>query len=66
MRCPVLWLQGTADQVDSVANAEEEIALFTGSSNPELRIIDGGQHFMSASHPDIVNAAAVEFVRRWI
>ena len=66
VRCPVLWLQGTADQVYSVANAEEEIALFTGSSNTELRIIDGGQHFMSASHPDIVNAAAVEFVRRWI
>lgn len=66
VRCPVLWLQGTADQVYSVANAEEEIALFTGSSNPELRIIDGGQHFMSASHPGIVNAAAVEFLKRWI
>lgn len=66
VRCPVLWLQGTADQVYSVANAEEEIALFTGSCNTELRIIDGGQHFMSASHPDIVNAAAVEFVKRWI
>ncbi|MEP7089208.1 MAG: alpha/beta hydrolase, partial [Nocardioidaceae bacterium] len=66
VRCPVLWLQGTADQVYSVANAEEEIALFTGSSSTELRIIDGGQHFMSASHPDIVNAAAVEFLQRWI
>lgn len=64
--CPVLWLQGTADQVYSVANAEEEIALFTGSNNTELRIIEGGQHFMSASHPDIVSEAAVEFVNRWI
>ncbi len=63
--CPVLWLQGTADQVYSVANAEEEIALFTGSSNAELRVVDGGQHFMSASHPDIVNQAAVEFIKRW-
>ena len=62
VRCPVLWLQGTADQVYSVANAEEEITLFTGSSDAELRVIEGGQHFMSASHPDVVNAAAVEFV----
>lgn len=63
--CPVLWLQGTADQVYSVANAEEEITLFTGSSHAELRVIDGGQHFMSASHPGVVNAAAVEFIERW-
>ncbi len=62
VRCPVLWLQGTADQVYSVANAEEEITLFTGSADAELRVIEGGQHFMSASHPDVVNAAAVEFV----
>ncbi len=63
--CPVLWLQGTADQVYSVANAQEEITLFTGSRDAELRIVDGGQHFMSASHPDAVNAAAVEFITRW-
>ncbi len=65
VRCPVLWLQGTADTVYSVANAEAEFALFTGSAGAELRVVDGGQHFMSASHPDIVNAAAVEFIRRW-
>lgn len=65
VRCPVLWLQGTADQVYSVANAEEEITLFTGSSDAELRVVEGGQHFMSASHPDVVNAAAVELVQRW-
>ena len=49
--CPVLWLQGTADQVYSVANAEEEITLFTGSSHAELRVIDGGQHFMQRLPP---------------
>jgi len=31
----------------------------------ELRVVEGGQHFMSASHPDVVNAATVELVRRW-
>ena len=63
VRCPVLWLQGTADRVYSVANAEDEIGRFTNSAKAELRIIDGGQHFMSASHPDVVNEATAEFIR---
>ncbi|KAH7083794.1 alpha/beta hydrolase [Paraphoma chrysanthemicola] len=29
VRCPVLWLHGTKDAVNSVANAEEEIKMFT-------------------------------------
>ncbi len=65
MRCPVLWLQGTADQVYSVRNAEEEIALFTGSADAELRVVEGGQHFLSASDPEQVNDAAAGFVTRW-
>ncbi len=64
VRCPVLWLQGTADEVYSVANAQEEIGLFVNSPHAELRIVEGGQHFLSASDPDTVNAAAVEFVTR--
>ncbi|MDQ4117305.1 MAG: alpha/beta hydrolase, partial [Actinomycetota bacterium] len=32
IRCPVLWMQGTADTVYSVPNAEEEIRLFTNSA----------------------------------
>ncbi len=63
--CPVLWLQGTADTVYSVANAEEEIRMFVSSPAAELRIVEGGQHFLSASDPDVVNAAAAEFVTRW-
>lgn len=65
VRCPVLWLQGTADAVYSVANAEEEIRMFTGSADAELRVVEGGQHFLSASDPDVVNAAAAGFVARW-
>lgn len=65
VRCPVLWLQGTADQVYSVANAKEEIGMFSRSAGAELRVVDGGQHFLSASDPQVVNAAAVEFVQRW-
>jgi pimeloyl-ACP methyl ester carboxylesterase len=63
--CPVLWLQGTADAVYSVANAEEEITMFSHSASAELRVIEGGQHFLSASDPEVVNSAAVNFIRQW-
>lgn len=65
VRCPVLWMQGTADTVYSVANAEDEIELFVNSAHAELRVVEGGRHFLSASHPGAVNAATVEFIDRW-
>jgi pimeloyl-ACP methyl ester carboxylesterase len=65
VRCPVLWMQGTADRVYSVANAEDEIKRFVNAASAELRVVEGGQHFLSASHPGDVNAAAVEFINRW-
>lgn len=65
VRCPVLWLHGTADAVYSVPNAEDGIARFTRSESAELKVIDDGQHFLSASHPAEVNAATREFIRRW-
>lgn len=65
VRCPVLWLHGTADEVYSVANAQDEIGRFVHAPQAELRIVEGGQHFLSASHPRDVDAAAVEFLRRW-
>lgn len=65
VRCPVLWLHGTADPVYSVANARDEIGRFTGSPHAELRVVEGGAHFLSASHPEVVDAAAVEFLGRW-
>ena len=65
VRCPVLWMQGTADQVYSVANAEDEIGRFVNAADAELRVVEGGQHFLSAGSPDEVNAATVEFIDRW-
>jgi len=64
VRCPVLWMQGTADPVYSIANAETEIKLFVNSANTELRVVEGGRHFLSASHPDDVNSATDEFINR--
>jgi pimeloyl-ACP methyl ester carboxylesterase len=65
VRCPVLWMQGTADTVYSVANAQDEIELFVNSPHAELRVVEGGRHFLSATHPDEVDTAAVQFIDRW-
>jgi pimeloyl-ACP methyl ester carboxylesterase len=65
VRCPVLWMHGTADPVYSVANAEDEITLFVNSPAAELRVVEGGRHFLSASNPEDVDTATVEFINRW-
>ena len=65
VRCPVLWMHGTADQVYSVPNAEDEIRRFVNAVHAELRVVEGGQHFLSATNPDDVNPATVEFINRW-
>lgn len=65
VRCPVLWIHGTADSVYSVGNAEDGIGRFVNSANAELRVVEGGQHFLSASNPDDVNSAVADFVDRW-
>lgn len=65
VRCPVLWLHGTADEVYSVANAKEEIAMFVNAKSKELRVVKDGVHFLSASHPDEVAEAVLEFVVKW-
>jgi pimeloyl-ACP methyl ester carboxylesterase len=65
VRCPVLWLHGTADPVYSVANAEDDIQLFVNSADAQLRVVEGGRHFLSASDPHEVNTATVEFINRW-
>lgn len=62
IECAVLWMQGTADSVYSVENAKFEIELFTGAKSKELKIVEGGAHFLSATNPDQVEQAMVEFV----
>ena len=57
--------QGTSDAVYSAANAEEEIKLFINSPSAELKIIEGGQHFLNASHPKEVDNLLLEFVGKW-
>lgn len=57
--------QGTDDAVFSVANATEEIKLFTGSSDARLVPVDGGAHFLNSSHPPEVNKALAEFINKY-
>jgi pimeloyl-ACP methyl ester carboxylesterase len=63
--CPVLWLHGTADAVYSIANAEREIKLFVKSPDAQLKVVEGGQHFLSYSHPKEVDGAVKEFVGKY-
>jgi pimeloyl-ACP methyl ester carboxylesterase len=65
VRCPVLRMHGTEDPVYSIANAEDEMRLFVNSPGAELRVVEGGQHFLSASNPADVNPAVAEFITRW-
>ncbi|CAF9912000.1 MAG: hypothetical protein ALECFALPRED_007801 [Alectoria fallacina] len=65
VQCPVMWLHGTSDVVYSVANAEQEIQMFVNSPEARLVTIKNGQHFLSASHPEEVDNALIEFVGKW-
>lgn len=48
--------------VYSVANAEEEIKLFTRSKDAKLKVVQDGQHFLSSSNPEDVDKAVLEFI----
>lgn len=39
--------------------------LFTNSPNAKLEVIEGGQHFLSASNPKEVNEFVVRFVKEY-
>lgn len=58
------YVQGTKDVVYSVPNAQQEIKLFTSSPETELVTVEGGAHFLSASHPKEVDEALIKFVSK--
>ncbi|KAK3615685.1 hypothetical protein LTR22_027335 [Elasticomyces elasticus] len=65
VRCPVLWLHGTSDPVYSVKNAEQEIKMFVNSPDAQLQTVEGGQHFLSFSHPKEVDGALIKFIGKY-
>lgn len=65
IRCPAPRTHGTRDAIYSVANAEEEIKLFVDSPDARLVVVDEGQRYLSASHPEVVGSALIELVREY-
>jgi pimeloyl-ACP methyl ester carboxylesterase len=65
VKCPVLWMHGTNDAVYKVANAKEEIDMFTASPDARVVEVENGLHFLSFSHPKEVDSGAIEFVKKW-
>jgi hypothetical protein len=51
--------------VYSVKNAEIGVSKFTKSEDAKLTVIEGGQHFLSASRPEEVNELARSFIKKW-
>lgn len=49
----------------SIANAQEEIKLFVNSPDAQLVTVEGGAHFLSASHPKEVDEALIKFVTKY-
>ena len=39
--------------------------MFVNAPSKELRVVEGGAHFLSASNPDEVDSAVLEFVKKW-
>lgn len=65
VKCPVLWLVGSEDKLFTLANAEDEIKMFTASRDASVKTVDGGPHLMSWTHAEEVNRLVAEFVGRY-
>ncbi|KAL4920636.1 Alpha/Beta hydrolase protein [Aspergillus aurantiobrunneus] len=64
VRCPVHWLQGTEDAPFGSAVPEEQIKLFTKSTEARLQMVEGGAHYLNATHPAVINEAILGMVQK--
>ncbi|RAH86594.1 alpha/beta hydrolase [Aspergillus japonicus CBS 114.51] len=65
VRCPVYWLQGTEDFPFKTTVPAEQIQRFSASKEAKLQMVEGGAHYLNATHPREVNAAIREMVARY-
>ncbi|CAM1508661.1 Fc.00g055090.m01.CDS01 [Cosmosporella sp. VM-42] len=65
IKCPVLWFQGNADVVFSLAQAQEDIKLFTNSVEAQVVPCEGGVHFLSWTHAEKLHKELLEFIHAW-
>lgn len=64
VRCPVYWLQGTQDTPYGNQIQHEQIELF-GSTDKNLKIVEGGAHYLNATNPKEVNEAVLEMLSKY-
>ncbi|KAF5987024.1 microsomal epoxide hydrolase [Fusarium coicis] len=65
VKCPVYWLQGTADPVFGTTVPTEHIKLFTSSPEATLDFVEGGGHYLSATNPKEINEAILKMVDKY-
>ncbi|KAK1144607.1 hypothetical protein N8T08_004910 [Aspergillus melleus] len=65
IQCPVYWLQGTEDTPFGKTVPGEQIQLFTSSKEARLVMIEGGAHYLNATHPDQINEALLDLVTKY-
>ncbi|KAF5609009.1 microsomal epoxide hydrolase, partial [Fusarium tjaetaba] len=65
VKCPVYWLQGTADPVFGTTVPVEHIKLFTSSPEATLDFVEGGGHYLSATNPKEINEAILKMVNKY-
>ncbi|KAI1660378.1 putative alpha/beta hydrolase [Daldinia decipiens] len=57
IKCPVNWLHGSADAIFTYVVAQEHFTLFTGSCDAQSNVLEGGAHFLVATHAKEVEDA---------
>ncbi|KAK8113302.1 Alpha/Beta hydrolase protein [Apiospora sp. TS-2023a] len=65
IQCPVHWLHGTDDPVYSPEIPKKQIKLFTGSKEAKLDLLEGGAHFLNATHPKEMVDAILQMAAKY-
>lgn len=65
IKCPVYWLQGDQDPVFPIAIPEQQIKLFTSSSEATLTLVEGGGHYLNATSPKQTEEAILKMVGKY-
>lgn len=63
VKCPVVWFQGTSEGIFSIDNAKEELKYFTNSPKAELKVIEGGPHYLNISHSAEIDEEIIRLVK---
>lgn len=64
VKCNRLTVQGTDDTPFGTTVAKEQINRFTRSREARLQMVEGGCHYLNATHPEPVNRAMLDMVQK--